>query len=89
MKNVRIEILREDGSIAASGEEGEVAIQSPNAPEGYYRQPELSEQKFRHGYFWPGDSDARTNEVTFTSKDGRRGWFRARAGRSTRWKSKP
>ena len=80
MRNVRIEILREDGSIAASGEEGEVAIQSPNAPEGYYRQPELSEQKFRHGYFWPGDV-GRKDERGYLYIQGRAAWLVSSAGR--------
>ena len=80
MKNVRIEILREDGSIALAGEEGEVAIQSPNAPEGYYRQPELSEQKFRHGYFWPGDV-GRKDERGYLYIQGRAAWLVSSAGR--------
>ncbi len=80
MKNVRIEILREDGSIAPLGEEGEVAIQSPNMPDGYFRQPELSEQKFHHGYFWPGDV-GRKDERGYLYIQGRAAWLVSSAGR--------
>ncbi len=80
MKNVRIEILREDGSIAPLGEEGEVAIQSPNMPDGYFRQPELSQQKFHHGYFWPGDV-GRKDERGYLYIRGRAAWLVSSAGR--------
>ena len=80
MKNVRIEILREDGNIAPPGEEGEVAIQSPNMPEGYFRQPELSQQKFHHGYFWPGDV-GRKDERGYLYIRGRAAWLVSSAGR--------
>jgi long-chain acyl-CoA synthetase len=80
MKNVRIEILREDGSIAPLGEEGEVAIQSPNMPAGYFRQPELSQQKFHHGYFWPGDV-GRKDERGCLYIRGRAAWLVSSAGR--------
>ncbi len=80
MKNVRIEILREDGSIAPLGEEGEVAIRSPNMPDGYLRQPELSQQKFHHGYFWPGDV-GRKDERGYLYIRGRAAWLVSSAGR--------
>jgi long-chain acyl-CoA synthetase len=80
MKNVRIEILREDGSIAPLGEEGEVAIQSPNMPDGYFRQPELSRQKFHHGYFWPGDVGHK-DERGYLYIRGRAAWLVSSAGR--------
>ncbi len=80
MKNVRIEILREDGNIAPPGEEGEVAIQSPNMPDGYFRQPELSQQKFHHGYFWPGDV-GRKDERGYLYIRGRAAWLVSSAGR--------
>jgi long-chain acyl-CoA synthetase len=80
MKNVRIEILREDGSAVAQGEVGEVAIQSPNMPDGYYRQPELSQQRFRHGYFWPGDV-GRKDEHGYFYIQGRAAWLVSSAGR--------
>ena len=55
MKNVRIEILREDGSPRAARRGGRSRDSKPEHAGRLLRQPELSEQKFRHGYFWPGD----------------------------------
>jgi len=80
MKNVRIEILREDGSAVPQGEVGEVAIQSPNMPEGYFRQAELSQQKFHHGYFWPGDV-GKKDERGYLYMQGRAAWLVSSAGR--------
>src|SRR5271157_780917 len=80
MKNVRIEILREDGSIAPVGEDGEVAIQSPAMPDEYFRQPELSQQRFRHGFFWPGDV-GRKDERGYLYIQGRAAWLVSSAGR--------
>lgn len=80
MKNVRIEILREDGSAVPQGEVGEVAIQSPNMPDGYFRQPELSQQRFRNGYFWPGDV-GRKDERGYLYIQGRAAWLVSSAGR--------
>jgi len=80
MKNVRIEILREDGSIAPVGEDGEVAIQSPAMPDEYFRQPELSQQRFRHGFFWPGDL-GRKDDRGYLYIRGRAAWLVSSAGR--------
>jgi long-chain acyl-CoA synthetase len=80
MKNVTIDIRREDGSLAAPGEEGEVAIQSPAAPDGYFRQPELSREKFHHGAFWPGDL-GRKDERGLIYIKGRAAWLVSSAGR--------
>jgi long-chain acyl-CoA synthetase len=80
MKNVRIEILREDGSAVPQDEVGEVAIQSPAMPNGYFRQPELSQQKFRHGFFWPGDV-GRKDDRGYLYIQGRAAWLVSSAGR--------
>lgn len=80
MKNVRIEILREDGSPVPQGEVGEIAIQSPAMPDGYLRQPEQSQQKFRHGYFWPGDVGRKDNRG-YLYPQGRAAWLVSSAGR--------
>ena len=80
MKNVRIEILREDGSPVPQDEVGEVAIQSPAMPNGYFRQPELSQQKFRHGFFWPGDV-GRKDARGYLYIQGRAAWLVSSAGR--------
>ena len=80
MKNVRIEILQEDGSAVAQGEVGEVAIQSPATPDGYLRQPEATQQRFRHGFFWPGDV-GRKDERGYLYIQGRAAWLVSSAGR--------
>jgi long-chain acyl-CoA synthetase len=80
MKNVRIEILQEDGSAVPPGEVGEVAIQSGAAPDGYFRQPEMTKQRFKHGYFWPGDL-GRKDERGFLYIQGRAAWLVSSAGR--------
>jgi long-chain acyl-CoA synthetase len=80
MKNVRIEILREDGTPVPQGEVGEIAIQSPAMPDGYVRQPELSQQKFHQGYFWPGDVGRKDNRG-YLYPQGRGAWLVSSAGR--------
>ena len=80
MKNVRIDIRREDGSLASPDEEGEVTIQSPAAPNGYFRQPELSAQRFHEGSFWPGDL-GRKDERGYLYIKGRAAWLVSSAGR--------
>jgi long-chain acyl-CoA synthetase len=80
MKNVRIEILREDGSAVPQGEIGEIAIQSAAMPDGYLRQPELSQQKFHDGYFWPGDV-GRKDSRGYLYPQGRGAWLVSSAGR--------
>ncbi|MGO9519438.1 MAG: class I adenylate-forming enzyme family protein [Candidatus Korobacteraceae bacterium] len=80
MKNVRIEILQEDGSAVAQGEVGEVAIQSPAMPDGYLRQAEATQQRFHHGFFWPGDV-GRKDDRGYLYIQGRAAWLVSSAGR--------
>jgi long-chain acyl-CoA synthetase len=80
MKNVRIEILQEDGNVPPQGEVGEVAIQSSAMPEGYLRQPEATQQRFHHGFFWPGDV-GRKDERGLLYIQGRAAWLVSSAGR--------
>lgn len=55
MHNVRIRIFRQDGVLAVLGEVGEIGVQSPAMPDGYFHQPDLTHEKFRNGFFFPGD----------------------------------
>lgn len=80
MKNVRIEILREDGSPTLSGDVGEVAIQSPAMAKGYLQQPALTQQRFRNGYFWPGDYGWKDAQGYIYIK-GRSEWIVSSSGR--------
>jgi long-chain acyl-CoA synthetase len=80
MKNVRIEIFRENGALAPVEEVGEVAIQSPAMPAGYSQEPELTQQKFRNGYFWPGDY-GRKDARGYLYVEGRAEWIVFSSGR--------
>lgn len=50
-----IQILRDDGSLAGPGEEGEVRIRNPYLATGYLGAPEATAKAFRNGWFHPGD----------------------------------
>jgi long-chain acyl-CoA synthetase len=80
IKNVGIEILDEDGSAVPAGELGEVAIHSPAMADGYWGQPELTRQRFRNGYFWPGDR-GRKDTRGYLHIEGRADWLVLRTGR--------
>ncbi|HXG30231.1 MAG TPA: class I adenylate-forming enzyme family protein, partial [Thermodesulfobacteriota bacterium] len=55
VKNVEVEIFREDGSRAQMGELGEIAVRSPSMTTGYYGLPDETERAFRDGYYFTGD----------------------------------
>ncbi len=80
LKNVCIEILDEGGAPVPQAEAGEIGIQSAAAPQGYFRQPELTAQKFHHGYFWPGDR-GRKDSRGYLYVQGRAAWLVSSAGR--------
>ncbi len=48
-------ILREDGSEAAPGEEGELVHAGPLVAQGYWRDQERTAERFRNGRVWSGD----------------------------------
>lgn len=50
-----IQILRDDGGLAAPGEEGEVRIRNPYMADGYLNAPDATRKAFRDGWFHPGD----------------------------------
>ncbi len=50
-----IAILRDDGQPCAAHEVGEICGRGPLATPGYYRQPAMTEQVFRHGWLHSGD----------------------------------
>lgn len=52
---VRMRIMREDGSFAAPGEEGEIVIRGHNVMKGYLNLPEITQEVFRQGWFHTGD----------------------------------
>jgi acyl-CoA synthetase (AMP-forming)/AMP-acid ligase II len=48
-------ILDGEGKDVAPGELGEIAIKTPRLMKGYYKNPELTEQCIRDGFFYTGD----------------------------------
>ncbi len=52
---MEIRILREDGSICAPGEVGEICGRSPCMMAGYYKRPDLTEKAIVDGWLHSGD----------------------------------
>ncbi len=74
LRNTRIVILQESGELAPEGESGEIAIQSAALTLGYLGQPELTLQRFRQGWFCPGDF-GRQDGRGFIYLEGRTDWL--------------
>jgi long-chain acyl-CoA synthetase len=55
VRDVRVEILGEDGTVLPTGETGEVAVTSPAASTGYAGADRESEAAFRDGCYLTGD----------------------------------
>jgi long-chain acyl-CoA synthetase len=60
---VEVEILRDDGSAAETGEPGEIAIRGHNVMKGYFRRPEATAQAIDgQGWFRTGDIGTRDTD---------------------------
>ncbi|HWJ02660.1 MAG TPA: AMP-binding protein [Verrucomicrobiae bacterium] len=53
--NAEMKILRMDGSEAANGEEGEIALRSPSLMSGYYKKPDATAEAIKDGWLLTGD----------------------------------
>jgi acyl-CoA synthetase (AMP-forming)/AMP-acid ligase II len=55
LRGQEMRILNEDGSVAALGEYGEIAIKGPNVMAGYLNNPEATADSIRDGWLHSGD----------------------------------
>jgi len=60
--DVELEIVDDDHRLVPRGEVGRVRFRSPSVPEGYYRNPEATAERFRDGWFYPGDLASQNEE---------------------------
>lgn len=53
--NVDVRLVKEDGTEASPGQEGEIVIRGPKVSVGYWRDPEATARAHRDGWFHTGD----------------------------------
>lgn len=61
LEGTEVRIVRDDGSEAADGEAGEIAVRSESLFDGYHCLPGLTTERFRDGWFHTGDLGAICN----------------------------
>lgn len=73
IRGVEAAVLREDGSLAEDGEQGSLCLKPGWASQfvTYLNHPEVYAEKFRHGYYFTGDTAYRDPEGYF--------WFMGRS----------
>jgi long-chain acyl-CoA synthetase len=55
MESIQLKIVKPDGTLARSGETGELVIQGGNVMKGYFRNPEATCMALRDGWLYTGD----------------------------------
>src|SRR6185312_2155408 len=76
---VQVEILREDGSLAPSGEVGEMVVSSAHVSPGYWRRPDLDAAAFSVDPAHPGWRRYRSGDLGRIDATGNL-WFHGRTG---------
>ncbi|HVS64130.1 MAG TPA: AMP-binding protein [Thermoanaerobaculia bacterium] len=69
MPGCRVAILDDDGQPVEDGSPGEICIQGRSVMLGYYKQPELTEETFCHGWLHTGDIAVRDEQGFYTIVD--------------------
>ena len=54
-RGVRVKIIDDDGNELSTDEIGEIVVSGPNVMTGYWRQPEMTQEVLRDGWFYTGD----------------------------------
>ncbi len=63
MRSIELKIVKSDGSLAKTGETGEIVIRGGNVMKGYFRNPEATCAALRDGWLYTGD-------LAYQDKDG-------------------
>jgi acyl-CoA synthetase (AMP-forming)/AMP-acid ligase II len=55
VSTTEVQIMRSDGTLAETGEEGEIVYRGPHVMAGYWNNAEANREAFAHGWFHSGD----------------------------------
>ena len=86
-ENMRVSVLRKDGSEALPGEQGELCVSGSGVALGYWREPELTARAFIHRPTNPewGERYYRTGDLAYRDDAGLI-WFCGRKDNQIKWK---
>ncbi len=79
LKSVSVKILKEDGSLALTGQEGVLWVKGGNVMLGYYREPKKTAEVLQNGWLCTGDV-AVMNEAGLLKIKGRKDHLIIRSG---------